>query len=150
LPHRSYRNRITAIWEILRLDDFQEKLRSKSPEIRPAEDGRGNYIIKTQGLPFVKRDDKPRGIVFRDHSFLVIYEKWSTKDNRILSYKYHYQRTDANRWFLRYDMMEEWEKADHPKHHLQVSSLGNDIRLPTGEVHCEDVLKAIIVQKFVV
>ncbi|HLM77577.1 MAG TPA: DUF6516 family protein [Rubrobacteraceae bacterium] len=148
MPQSSYGERIAAIRAILQQEAFQEKLRSKSVEIHPGEDGRGNFVIKTPGLTFVKPDDKPRGIVFRDHSFLVLYEKWSKKDNCILSYKYHYQRTDAENCFLRYDM-EEWEQADHPKHHLQVSPLSKNIRLPTGEVHCEDVLMAIIAQKFV-
>lgn len=143
MPGRSYRNRIGEIWNILYPESFQKKLRSKSPEIRPGEDRRGNFFIKTPGRSFVKPGDAPRGIVFRDDSFLVVYEKWSISEDRLLSYKYHYQRPDG--WFVRYDMEEE-KQAGHPKHHLQASVLGEHIRLPTGEVHCEEVLEMIVEQ----
>jgi hypothetical protein len=143
LPERSYRNRIGEIRKILSSKPFQEKLRSKSPEIRPGEARYDEFFIKTPGRPFVKPGDAPRGIVFRDDSFLVIYEKWSTSKDRLLSYKYHYQRPDG--WFVRYDMEEE-KHAGHPKHHLQAIVLGDKVRLPTGEVHCEDVLEMIVEQ----
>lgn len=143
MPQRSYRNRITEIWNILYLEQFQKKLRSKSPEIRPGEDGHGNFFVKTAGLPFVKPGDAPRGIVFRDDSFLVVYEKWSVITDRLLRYKYHYQRPDG--WFVRYDMEEE-DQAGHPKRHLQASVLSEGIRLPTGEVSCEEVLETIAEQ----
>lgn len=143
MPRPSYRTRITDIWNVLYPQPFQEKLRSKSPEIRPGEDGRGNFFIKTTGIPFVKPDDAPRGIVFRDDSFLVVYEKWSISEDKLLSYKYHYQRPDG--WFVRYDMEEE-KRTDHPKHHIQVSVLAENVRLPTGEVHCEEVLEMIAEQ----
>jgi hypothetical protein len=143
LPRRSYRNRIAEIWNILFPEQFQEKLRSKSPEIRPGEDRYGNFFVKTAGKPFVKPDDAPRSIVFRDDSFLVVYEKWSVSEDRLLRYKYHYQRPDG--WFMRYDMEEE-EQAGHPKRHLQASVLGEGLRLPTGEVSCEEVLETIAEQ----
>ena len=37
--------------------------------------------------------------------------------------------------------MDEKELEDHPKHHLQASTLGADVRLPTGEVSCEQVFE---------
>ena len=64
-------------------------------------------------------------------------------EDKLLSYKYHYQRPDG--WFVRYDMEEE-KHAGHPKHHLQAIVLGDKVRLPTGEVHCEDVLEMIVEQ----
>jgi hypothetical protein len=98
-----------------------------------------SVFFKTPGLPFVKLGEKPRGIVFRDNSFLVLYEEWSFED-KLLSYKYHYQRPDG--WFVRYDM-DKKEKLGHPKHHFQASPIGEGVRLPTGEVRCEEVLKMI-------
>jgi len=125
---------------------YQQKLRSQSPEIRPGEDGKGNFIVRTPGRPYVKRGEKPRGIVFCDDSFFVFYEKWSIKEDQLLSYKYHYQKSGAEYWSMRYDM-EEWEKPGHPKHHLQISVLDElldkALRLPTGEVRCEEVIEAI-------
>ena len=139
----SYGKRIAEIRNVLYPEPFQKKLRSKDPQIRPGEDGRGNFFVKTAGLPFVKPGDAPRGIVFRDDSFLVVYEKWSVEEDRLLSYKYHYQRPDG--WSVRYDM-EERDQPGHPKHHLQASVLGEGVRLPTGEVKCEQVLEMIAEQ----
>jgi len=42
----------------------------------------------------------------------------------------------------------EAEMAGHPKHHLQTSALGEGVRLPTGEVSCEQVLE-LIAEQFV-
>ncbi len=42
--------------------------------------------------------------------------------------------------------MHEEEMEGHPKHHLQASALDENIRLPTGEVMCEDVLQTIVEQ----
>ena len=61
----------------------------------------------------------------------------------LLGYRYHYQRADDR--FVRYDM-HEIVREGHPKHHLQASALGQDIRLPTGEVSCEQVLDLILMQ----
>lgn len=130
---------MSEIWHVLYQESYQKKLRSKSPRIHPDETGAGEFLIKTPGLPFVKPDDRPRGIVFRDESYLVFYEKWSKQNDSLLAYKYHYQRTDG--WFVRYDMEEEQREA-HPRHHLQSSALGN-VRLPTGEVLCEELLYMI-------
>lgn len=136
---RTYQTRINEIRRVLQRESYQEKLRSKSPEIRPADAKPGEYIIKTGGLPFAKANERPHGIVFRDESYLVVYEKWSKQADSLLAYKYHYQRTDG--WFVRYDMEEEQREA-HPRHHLQSGALGN-VRLPTGEVLCEKLLYMI-------
>ena len=131
------------LWRVLSSEPYQSKLRSKSPDLRPTEDRQGNYIITAGERVIVKPGDAPTGIVFRDQSFLVVYEKWSKEPDELLSYRYHYQRPGS--WFVRYDM-HETELPGHPKHHLQASSLGEGIRLPTGEVKSEDVLETIVEQ----
>ena len=143
MAERSYRDRMWQLWRILSSEPCQSKLRSKNPDIRPTEDRRGNYIIVAGERVIVKPGDPPSGIVFNDGSFLIIYEKWSKEPDKLLGYRYHYQRHDD--WFVRYDM-HETEMEGHPKHHLQASALGEDIRLPTGEVSCEQVLDLIVVQ----
>ncbi|MGB3682666.1 MAG: DUF6516 family protein [Rubrobacteraceae bacterium] len=131
------------MWRILSGEPYQSKLRSKSPNIHPTEDQRGNYIITAGERVVVKPGDLPSGIVFNDESFLVIYEKWSKGPDELLGYRYHYQRPDD--WFVRYDMHEKGLEG-HPKHHLQASALDENARLPTGPVKCEDVLEMIVEQ----
>lgn len=144
MPEHSYATRMSQIWGILLGEECQDRLRGKSPNLHPAgEDEEGNFVIKTEGPPFVRPEDRPRGIVFHDESFLVVYEKWSKETNSIVGYKYHFQRADGSNF--RYDM-EETERRGHPKHHLQATELGEDVRLPTGTVYCEDVLQAIVEQ----
>lgn len=144
MPGRSYVDRIGQIRGVLLGQECQSRLRGKSPNLHPAgEDALGNLVIKTEGPLFVKPQDPPRGIVFHDESFLVVYEKWSKERDIIVGYKYHYQRPDGTNY--RYDM-EETERRGHPKYHVQATTLGEDIRLPTGTVYCEDVLQAIIEQ----
>lgn len=139
----SYRNRLSELWRILSSQPYQDKLRSKSPDLHPTDAPRGNYIITAGERLIVNPGDHPTGIVFRDRSFLVIYEKGSKEPDELLGHRYHYQRPDG--WFVRYDM-HETVRAGHPKYHLQSSALGGDIRLPTGEVTCENVLEMIIEQ----
>lgn len=140
----SYANRLGQLWSVLLGEECQCRLRSKSPSLHPAgEDEEGNFVIKTAGPPFVKPEDLPRGIVFHDDSFLVVYEKWSKTTDATVGYKYHYQRSDGSNF--RYDM-EETKRRGHPKYHVQATELGEDIRLPTGHIYCEDILQAIIEQ----
>lgn len=131
------------LWQVLSSEPYQRKLRSKSPDLHPTEDRRGNYIITAGERVIVKPGDAPSGIVFEDGSFLIVYEKWSREPDELLGYRYHYQRADD--WFVRYDM-HETEMEGHPKHHLQASALNEDVRLPTGEVSCEQVLDLVVVQ----
>ena len=131
------------LWRILSSEPYQSKLRSKSPDLHPTQDNRGNYIITAGERVMVKSGNPPTGIVFRDRSFLVVYEKWSKEPDELLRYRYHYQRPDD--WFVRYDMRET-ELPGHPKYHLQSSALGADLRLPTGAVTCENVLEMIVEQ----
>ena len=147
MSERSYAERLGEIWSVLLGEECQSRLRSKSPNLQPAgEDEEGNFVIKTEGPPFVKPKDPPRGIVFHDESFLVVYEKWSKETDTIVGYKYHYQRSNGSNF--RYDM-EEVERRGHPKHHVQATELGEDTRLSTGTVYCEDVLQTIV-EQFVV
>ena len=132
---------MASIRAVLYSQPVQKKLRSKSPVFQTGETGRSRFF-KTPGLPFVKAGEKPRGVVFDDESFLVLYEEWSYEDE-LLSYKYQYYRPDDD-WSLRYDMGEE--RPDHPKHHLQASALGENLRMPTGEVRCEKVIEMICQQ----
>lgn len=141
---RSYRNRLSELWRILSSQPYQSKLRSKSPDLHPAPARRGEFIIVAGKSQIVKPGDPPSGIVFLDESFLVVYERWSTGTDSLLRYKYHYQRPGG--WFVRYDMHETEQLEGHPKHHLQASVLGVYVRLPTGEVACEDVLQMIVEQ----
>ncbi|MDP9484900.1 MAG: hypothetical protein M3Q49_03735, partial [Actinomycetota bacterium] len=67
--------------------------------------------------------------------------------DELVGYKYHYMRPEED-FYVRYDMGEE-ERPDHPKRHVQASSVGKDFRLPTGEVRCEEVLE-MICEQFVV
>lgn len=131
------------LWRVLSTEPYQRRLRSTSPDLHPTEDRRGNYIITAGQRLIVKPGDTPSGIVFNDGSFLVVYEKWSKVPDELLGYRYHYRRADD--WFVRYDM-HEIEREGHPKHHLQASALGQDIRLPTGEVSCEQELDLILMQ----
>lgn len=79
----------------------------------------------------MKTGASPYGIVFRDESFLVFYEKWNKERDLLLGYKYHYTHPDGN--YFHYDM-EETARSGHPKYHLQHSKLGDNVRLPTGKV----------------
>lgn len=131
------------LWQVLGSEPCNSKLRSKAPNIHPTPTGQGEYIIAAGETQIVKPSTPPTGIVFCDESFLVVYEKWSTETDELLGYKYHYQRLDG--WFVRYDM-QETELRGHPKYHLQARALGEDIRLPTGEISCEEVLEMIVEQ----
>jgi hypothetical protein len=141
---RSYRNRLSELWRIHSSQPYQNKLRSKSPDLHPVSAKRGEFIIVAGESQIVKPGDTPNGIVFRDESFLVVYEMWSTESDSLLRYKYHYQRPDG--WFVRYDMHETEQVEGHPKHHLQANVLDENVRLPTGEVACEDVLQMVVEQ----
>jgi hypothetical protein len=131
--------------QVLGSEPCNSKLRSKDPNVHPAPTMRGEYIIIAGETQIVKSSTLPTGIVFIDGSFLTVYEKWSKETDSLLGYSYHYQRPDD--WFVRYDM-QETELIGHPKYHIQAKALGENIRLPSGEVRCEEVLKMIIEQFF--
>ena len=89
-------------------------------------------------------DTPATGVIFRDGSFLRIFEEWSTRDNSLLAYSYHYQIPYSSS--IRYDMDSREASASHPKHYLQTSEFGKNIRMPTGEVTCEEALRMIFEQ----
>lgn len=152
MPERSYRTRMASLWQILSSKPVQDRLRSKSPDIQPAPAKGGEYVIAAGEPQFVKADTPPNGIVFDDSSFLVFYERWAKDSDSLLGYSYKYRLPDG--LLIRYDMHEQ-DLSGHPKHHLQVSVLGEGrttsvlgehVRLPTGEIACEDVLRMIVEQ----
>ena len=102
------------------------------------------YTLSCGGKGIVKPDTPPSGVVFRDGSFLTIYEKRSVEDNRLLEYTHHYQVPYGIS--IRYDMDPANASPSHPEHHLQTSAIGDDVRLPTGKVTCEEVLRMIFEQ----
>jgi hypothetical protein len=84
-------------------------------------------------------------VVYKDGSFLRIFEKWSIRDGALLGYSYHYV-VPHEEVSIRYEMDLRAASASHPKYHLHISHLGDDIRLPTGKVRCEQVLEMIFEQ----
>lgn len=102
------------------------------------------YTLSCGGKGIVKPDTPPSGVIFRDGSFLTIYEKWSVEDNRLLDYTHHYQVPYGIS--IRYDMDPANASPPHPEHHRQTSAIGDDVRLPTGEITCEEVLRMIFEQ----
>lgn len=129
--------------QVLGSEPLQKRLRSKSPDIRPAPAKRGEYIIAAGDPQIVRPGDAPKGIVFRDGSFLLVFEKWSKDNDSLLAYSYKYLTPGG--LSIRYDMHEE-QLSGHPKRHLQINALGEDVRLPTGEVACEEVIEMIAEQ----
>ena len=89
-------------------------------------------------------DTPATGVIFRDGTFLRIFEEWSMRDRSLPVYSYHYQVPYGPS--LRYDMDPRVAIASHPRHHLQTSEFGDDIRMPTGKVTCEEVLQMIFEQ----
>jgi hypothetical protein len=117
------------------------KLRSGSPGVRPVKTTNPDTFAFGTGEPLmVGPRTEPTGLVFRNMSFLTVYEKWSKSANALLAYSYHYQIPGGPS--IRYDM-DERDLPDHPKHHLQSSQIGEHVRLPTGEITCVQVLEMI-------
>jgi hypothetical protein len=102
------------------------------------------YTLSCGDKGIIKPDTLPSGVVFKDGSFLNIYEKWSVEEDQLLEYTYHYQVPHGIS--IRYDKDPERASPAHPEHHLQTSAIGNKIRLPTGEIRCEEVLQMIFEQ----
>lgn len=73
-----------------------------------------------------------------------IFEKWSISENELLEYSYNYQVPYGVS--IRYDMDTVNASATHTEHHMQISAIGEGIRLPTGMVRCEQVLQLIFEQ----
>ena len=102
------------------------------------------YTIACGDKGIVKPNTTPSGVVFGDGSFLNVYEKRSVQDDTLLEYTHHYQVPDG--LSIRFDKDSDNASPSHPEHHLQTSRIGKDIRLPTGEVSCEQILELIFEQ----
>jgi len=109
---------------------------------RPDVNPRSRQLrVTTTNWKMVKFGDPPQGVIFRDGSFLTIYEVWS-EEGELLYFSYHYQRPDPVRWrFFRYDReLPDPPPVDKPRHHLHVCS---ELHFATGPVKLEDVLNVI-------
>jgi hypothetical protein len=124
-------------------EPYNSRLKDKDPQIKP-DDKRKSYTVACGKKGIIRHDTPATGIVFSNGSFLRIFEEWSTKDNSLLVYSYHYQVPYGSS--IRYDMDSRAASAKHPKYHLQTSEFGKGIRMPTGEVTCEEVLRMIFEQ----
>lgn len=137
------RNRRRQIWRVLNSEPYNGLLKPRNPQIQPY-DGRRFYTVACGKKEMIRADTPATGVVFTNGSFLRIFEKWSTRDDSLLAYSYHYQVPYGSS--IRYDLDPEAASARHPRHHLQTSEFGKDIRMPTGEVSCEEVLQMIFEQ----
>lgn len=107
-------------------------------------DSKTFFTISSGKKGIIKPHTSPTGVVFKDDSFLRIYEKWSVETNILLECSYHYQI--PNGLSIRYDMDPDKEAPHHPKYHIQTSAIGKGIRMPSNEVVCEVVLEMIFEQ----
>lgn len=123
----------------------EAKLRDKTPIIEHIPTGEAE-ILQTKGPRTARKKTLPQGIIFVDESYLTIYEKWSIGGEELLGYKYHYQRGEEH---MRYDL-NETQRYKIPLHHMNISSLGDDVHVPCGGAPVEfgEVLE-MIVQHFV-
>ena len=128
---------------VLHSEAYNRLLKHRLAVIKPVE-AKTLYTISCGRKGIIEPDTSPMGAIFIDGSFLRIFEKWTVKDDRLLEYSYHYQVPHGIS--IRYEKDSESASASHPEHHLQTSSVGDDIRLPTGEVRCEEVLRMIFEQ----
>ena len=102
------------------------------------------YIVSCGEQRTVNPHGLEDAVVFKNDSFLTIYERWSVPSNCIAEYSFHYQLPGGGS--IRYEMDSEAASASHPEYHLHVSALGDDYRLPTGQITCESVLEMIFEQ----
>ena len=137
------RDRRRQISRVLSREPYNGLLKNRSPIIKP-KDRRAFYAVSCGAKGIIEPDTPPTGAIFNDGSFLRIFEKWSTRDGGLLTYSYHYQIPHG--LSIRYDKDPENASPAHPEHHLQTSGVGRDIKLPTGEILCEEVLRMIFEQ----
>lgn len=135
--------RRSQLQSLLSAEPYNSQLRYRHAVIRPV-DSKTFFIISCGKKGIIKPHTPPTGVVFKDGSFLRIYEKWSVETNSLLEYSYHYQI--PNGLSIRYDMDPAEEAPDHPKYHIQTSATGKNIRMPSNEVVCEAVLEMIFEQ----
>lgn len=137
------RDRRDQLWSFLSAEPYNGLLKSHYAYIEPLE-STTFYTISCGKKGIIKPHSPPTGVVFKDGSFLRIFEKWSSSTGSPLEYTYHYQVPYG--LSIRYDMDPARDTPDHPRHHIQASAVGKDIRMPTGEVTCEAVLTMIFEQ----
>lgn len=139
------RNRRGQLWRVIGSEPYNSFLRNRYADIKPVDAG-PLYIITCGDKGIIKPHTSPTGVIFRDGSYLRIFEKWSVTEDSPLAYSYHYQIPHGTS--IRYEKDPKRAATDHPVHHLHISELGKKIRLPTGEVRCEEILQMIF-QQFV-
>lgn len=131
------------MWRILSGEPYNSLLQNRGPIIKPLST-RHFYTIACGEKGIIGPDTPPTGVIFGDGTFLRIFEKWSTRDNKLLEYSYHYQIPCG--LSIRYDKDSKNASPAHPEHHVQTNGVGTGIRLPTGEIRCEEVLQLIFEQ----
>ncbi len=143
MPRRPSDRRRSQLQSFLSAEPFNSQLKYRHAVIQPV-DSKTFFTISCGEKGIIKPHTSPRGVVFKDDSFLRIYEKWSVEANALLEYNYHYQI--PNGLSIRYDMDPVREAPHHPKYHIQTSAIGKGIRMPSNEVMCEAVLEMIFEQ----
>lgn len=137
------KERQDELWRMMAQQPYNRLLKYWTADIKPVP-ATTFYTIACGRRRTRAGDTTPSGVVFRDDSYLTIHERWAVDDNRLLEYEYHYQWSDIA--WLRYDMDSDAASEKHPEHHLQTSWLGKEIRLPTREIRCEEVLRLVFEQ----
>lgn len=136
-----YYLRTARIRAALAREHVRSKLRDEHPEIPYLHEG-NRFVVITEGVGTADETTPPCGVVFKDGSFLTLYERWSKPEDKLLAYSYHYQRKKAS---VRYDM-DENPRPGVPKCHVQFSGL-KDVHAPSGgQVSIEQVLDMIAEQ----
>ncbi len=137
------KERKNQLWIMMANEPYNSLLKYRRAVIKP-ESARTFYTISCGRRRTRPEDTTSSGVVFQDDSYLTIYEEWSVAENYLSLYEYHYQRPDG--FWIRYDMDPDAASVRHPEHHLQARDLGKRIRLPTGKIKCEEVLRMIFEQ----
>lgn len=135
--------RRSQLQSFLSAEPYNSQLKYRHAVIRPV-DSNTFFTISCGRKGIIKPHTPPEGVVFKNDSFLRIYEKWSVETGSLLEYNYHYQI--PNGLSIRYDMNPAREAPRHPRYHIQTSAIGEDIRMPSNEVMCEAVLQMIFEQ----
>ena len=140
---RPSNRRRPQLQSFLSAEPYNSQLKYRHATIQPV-DSRTFFTISCGKKGIIKPHTPPTGVVLKDGSFLRIYEKGSVETNSLLEYSYHYQI--PNGLFIRYDMASAREAPHYPRHHIQTSAIGKDIRVPSNEVMYEAVLQMIFEQ----
>ena len=136
------RARRTELFRVLSHGPYNKLLQDRWALIKP--DSFPHFYMISAGKGRIGPETEPTGVIFRDGSFLGFFEKWQTRDNVLLEYRYHYQV--PNGVSVRYEMDTERAAPSHPEYHLQTSALGDGYRLPTGRISGEEILQMIFEQ----